>query len=219
VVVVEIGHAHSQTVDLQTVRTPMEFSRYSSYPLSKMHVYDLGSREESMRRAERTEQMTRAQKHFMGYGRCPVKERLASTTLPKFILRERGRGFGMTRWGTSNLIPGELVMFDGLHRPAPSCGTVLCIGGSAQFLLKLVGRADNVARALGLDWEEAEAVFFRWMPNYEGVTHWPDSFAEAYAAADTPYKKAKVAAALLKLVAKTEGRCLYDGWKPKGRSK
>jgi hypothetical protein len=197
----------------------MEFSRYSSYPLSKMHVYYLGSREESMRRAEeRAEQMTRAQKQFMGYGHCPVKERLASTTLPQFILREQGRGFGMNVWGIS-LTPGALVMLDSLPRPVPACGTVHCIGGSAQFLLKLKGHKDTVGGALGLDSDEAQALFYRWTPNHNEATRWPDSFAEAYDAANTPYKKAKVAAALVKLVAKTEGRCLHDGWKPKGPSK
>jgi hypothetical protein len=146
--------------------------------------------------------MTKAQKKFL------------SVTLPKFILREQGRGFGMSRWRRTLYKPGEDACWDCLERPAPTCGTIACIGGSAELLLKHRGDDHDLISKLGLSDEEGEGLFYRWRSLHASGCHWPKRFARCFAIAATPLKKARVAASLLKLVAKTEGKCLHHGWKP-----
>lgn len=143
--------------------------------------------------------MTKEQKKFL------------MVTLPKFIVREQGRGFGMDGWMLHDS-PGQVARFDHTDRIIPKCGTVACIGGSTEHLLKLEcnGSFSSVADALGLDYEVAHGLCYGWEPsNKEEVFSWPPKFAEAYAKAKTPLAKAKIAADLCKLVGKTEGKCLH----------
>jgi hypothetical protein len=131
-----------------------------------------------------------------------------------FILREHGTGFAMGTW-VDKLPVGELTQYDGVDRRIPICGTAACIGGSAC----VVGKAKNIddttfaKNALGLTSEQANGLFFEWNvcdnPNGDcGMHHWPAKFAKAFEARKTPLGKAKVAAALLEEVVRTNGACL-----------
>lgn len=148
--------------------------------------------------------MTKEQKKFL------------MVTLPKFILREQGRGFSMDDWLLTGDV-GEIVTADGIDRKVPKCGTVACIGGSTQHLLKLEGMLEfdgEVGGALGLTLPEARGLFYKWEPGTlerydEGSYAWPPKFAKKYKKAKTPLAKAKIVADLCKLVGKTEGKCLH----------
>jgi len=137
--------------------------------------------------------MTKAQQMFITDELCP------------FILREQGRGFQMRLWRW-NHPPGTLGWFDGLRRVAPKCGTVSCIGGSIEILLNQTPLSFSGAGALiGLNEREARKLFHQ-------DVRWPLPFRARWHKAKTPLAKARVAVALLKLVAKTKGACLH----PKG---
>lgn len=141
--------------------------------------------------------MTKEQKKFL------------MVTLPKFIMREQGRGFAMDDWMRVESV-GDLVDCDGVEREIPKCGTVACIGGSAEYLLKLGDRCDFlvVSKALGLSEDEGNGLFYCW--HSEGRPYeWPLEFSMRYEKAKTPLAKAKIAADLCKLVGKTEGKCLH----------
>jgi hypothetical protein len=113
-----------------------------------------------------------------------------------FISREHGRGFGMDTWITTALDPSESYFADGVERAVPVCGTIPCIVGSITILKKLGehgGTTQNLAKILGLDFNQACALFFEW---------------DRIKRAKTPYGKAQVAVRLLKEVVRTEGACL-----------
>ena len=129
-----------------------------------------------------------------------------------FILREEGRGFAMSAWCHRNLPVGEEMFYDDTAREVPVCGTVACIGGSAQLLSSINGRpvANWERTIMGLTDEQADGLFYRREQGNQkrwGVG-WPDKFAIRYKKAATPLGKAKVAVALLKEVVKTNGKCL-----------
>ena len=121
-----------------------------------------------------------------------------------FILREQGRGFAMDSWIEEDLEPGGKFNFDDIDRNVPRCGTVACIGGSAQFLAK--GKDAN--KVLGLTYEQADTLFYGWEADDESTIGWPEKYVARYAKAKTTLSKAKVAVALLKEVVKTEGKIL-----------
>ena len=126
-----------------------------------------------------------------------------------FILRERGRGFGMSR-SLVRAAPDSPVELDGIVRPAPSCGSAGCILGSIE-LLKFRGipaSSDKCGRAIGLTPVESEALFFRWRSDMSAPV-WPHSYVVRFRAAKTPLGKAKVAAALLRAVVRTNAKCLH----------
>lgn len=143
--------------------------------------------------------MTKEQKKFL------------SVTLPKFILREQGRGFGMSYWLAKKDYFGKYCRADGIKRAIPKCDTVACIGGSIEHLLRLPPTTDsrNLGKLIGLTGLEAQALFYRWYGFREGRVQWPRPFMGKYEKAKTPLAKAKVAVALLKEVARTEGKCLH----------
>lgn len=122
-----------------------------------------------------------------------------------FVLREQGRGFGMDDWLMKNLEPGSVSEWDYLPRAVPKCGTIACIGGSIVALKKLSKQSyHHVGAQIGLTAEQSEVLFTGWRED-EG---WPKKYAQRYDTANTPYKKARVACALLREVVKTEGNCL-----------
>jgi hypothetical protein len=138
-----------------------------------------------------------------------------------FILREQGRGFGMDGW-RRNADPGAEEWFDGVTRAVPVCGTVCCIGGSIEVLKKynhIAGPNSAVAmgtRELGITNAQAYGLFYGWGlggVSLDGISvhGWPLEFAERFRDATTPYRKARVAAALLKDVIRTNGECLNQG--------
>ena len=122
-----------------------------------------------------------------------------------FILREQGRGFGMNGWLTLKIRPGAIHNRDGLDRKAPSCGTIACIGGSIQFLNGSGGDdfCESAGADIGLDSSRSRNLFYGWCN-----LGWPRRFRDRYAKAKTALSKARVAVSLLKLVAKTRGKCL-----------
>jgi hypothetical protein len=132
-----------------------------------------------------------------------------------FILREQGRGFGMESWILDET-PGYLSYVDDVPRAVPVCGTICCIGGSIEVLCGLpssaMSRTKIVANKIGLTLDQANGLFYEWTNGNVGkdghVYGWPAKFAKRFARASTPYKKARVAVALLKEVVKTEGECL-----------
>lgn len=142
-----------------------------------------------------------------------------------FILREQGRGFGMDDWITEAK-PGTLVEFDEVVRAVPKCGTVACIGGSAEYLndqarmKKPVGKRGKKRQAreiLGLTHDQAEGLFMRWQDYHaDNEYRWPIEYMKRYEEAETPLAKARVVVALLKEVVRTNGACLenkpYPTW-------
>lgn len=133
-----------------------------------------------------------------------------SKTLPDFILREQGRGFAMATWKKERA-PGQEQNLDHVIRSVPPCGTIACLGGSAGILLGLKedNQSCNVIPALGLTYGEGRGLFFSWY-NRKGERYsWPPSFAERYRRARSTVGKARIAAELCKLVAKTNGKCLH----------
>ena len=139
--------------------------------------------------------MTKKQKQFL------------TGKLSQFILREQGKGFGMSGW-LRNEEPGYIVNRDNIARPVPACGTVACIGGSVQHLLGCFPQDDVIVIELGLTWEKASGLFYGWEVPSRGEYGWPQKFKTRYAKAKTTLGKAKVAVALLKEVARTNGKCL-----------
>jgi hypothetical protein len=127
-----------------------------------------------------------------------------------FILREQGRGFGMTYWNTEEdceTEAGDIFSIDGLSRKVPVCGTVCCIGGSIEHLM---GRRAIASKILGLTRNQVQGLFYNWeeeFPN-DGLFGWPEKFAKQFEARKSPLGKAKVAVALLKEVVRTNGKCL-----------
>jgi hypothetical protein len=146
--------------------------------------------------------MTREQQHFL------------AVTLPKFVLREQGRGFAMDEW-FSDSAPGTIRNLDRVARRVPSCGTIACIGGSAQILLSKGELFDSsgdscfIAKQLGLDDAEGQGLFYGWRNCDDDEYQWPIIFQREFARAKTTLGKATVAVRVLKLVAKTKGGCLH----------
>lgn len=132
-----------------------------------------------------------------------------------FILREQGRGFVMEDWLIKDE-PGIPLYADEVERKIPVCGTVCCLGGSIQVLKghrnKIMPK--TAGRHIGLNPQAASGLFMNWdgengYPSVDGHKYgWPRKFADKYAKATTPYRKAQVAVSLLKEVVKTNGECL-----------
>ena len=99
---------------------------------------------------------------------------------------------------------------EGIRRKVPSCGMICCIGGSVEYLTHCKADAvhrghphqDRVGAKIGLTSAQANVLFYGWEHD------WPEKFARAYKRARSPMAKARVAVSLLKLVAKTRGKCL-----------
>ena len=152
-----------------------------------------------------------------------------------YVLRDQGRGFAMSEWLNTELIPFEPIddfCYDDVkNRVAPACGTVACIGGSIEALTrKIEDKARNydfeegeLAEHIGLTVVQGHTLFYGWAgsedmdPLYDytlsedGETicpPWPPKYVAAYARAKTPLAKAKVAVRLLEEVAKTGGKIL-----------
>lgn len=126
-----------------------------------------------------------------------------------FIIREHGRGFGMSNWLYKDT-PGHISHQDNVKREVPVCGTVACIGGSCQILAKTNVKSLGLSKILGITRDQADGLFYRWEPrdDLNFSTAWPAKFATAFEDAQTPYRKAMVAVRLLKEVIKTNGECL-----------
>ena len=128
-----------------------------------------------------------------------------------FILREQGRGFGMSSWKITWIAPGVLAHVDGINRKVPSCGTVACIGGSIEVLTAVEGD-EAVGAKIGLDAYQADGLFYGWQPSSHKNRRygWPKKYARMYDRAKSVYGKARVAAALLREVVRTGGKCLVS---------
>jgi len=141
-----------------------------------------------------------------------AQQKFLIETLPAFILREQGAGFAMELWH-SNGQPGNITVADDLEREFPSCGTICCIGGSAEILLGIeIDKPESgIAHALGLSRDEGDALFYSWEMSDDWKHHhrWPYDFRQRFYDADSPLEKAAVAAELLKLVGETKGECLH----------
>jgi hypothetical protein len=140
----------------------------------------------------------------------PKQQKFLMETLPEFILRKQGRGFGMSTWWIHGA-SGYPMIVDNLRRKIPACGTVGCLGGSAEFLL---GIPDDkpvsvVAAHLGLTLEEANGLFYVWKDVTRDGCGWPPRFAARYEECKTMLGKAWIAAEFCKLVGKTKGKCLH----------
>ena len=121
--------------------------------------------------------------------------------LCQFILREQGRGFAMSF--RSRFAPNEKIVADGIRRYPPSCGTVCCIGGSIEILKgKCLETVHEISRSVGLTEKQGCALFYGW------EDEWPQRHRSRYAKARSMIAKAIVAVSLLKIVAKTRGKCL-----------
>ena len=134
--------------------------------------------------------------------------RFLLTKLIPFIQREHGNGFVMEDWITQVDDESYLTFDNVSHRKAPSCGTVACIGGSVEILLKLKSGDNNrpIADALGLTLDEADGLFYVYQN--ESDYCWPARYRSRFAAATTPRGKASVAVALLKEIAEKGGSIL-----------
>lgn len=135
------------------------------------------------------------------------KDNITKKLIP-FILREQGRGFAMGTTLVEN-VPGLSVICDGIRREVPRCdGTVACIGGSLKVLFGSGSFGHSMTEygisLLGLSEGESHSLFYGWK------TSWPSPFRQQYARAKTPLGKARVAARLLKKIAK-EGKLNYVG--------
>jgi hypothetical protein len=127
-----------------------------------------------------------------------------------FILRDKGRGFEMESWSLLDLHLQVKYLHPNLGKyiPTPVCGTACCIGGSIDFLNgnrepETCGNFRTVGRKIGLNSRQSQRLFS------EDI-EWPEPFAFRYQKAKTPLGQAKVAVALLRLVVKTEGKCLDE---------
>lgn len=128
-----------------------------------------------------------------------------------FILREQGRGFAMSSWIRKRRA-GSLLDEDDISREVPVCGTVCCIGGSVQVLANVRTQA-AIAEKIGLTINQTNGLFYDWYgygdTGNDGHEYgWPEKFATRFLKAETPYRKAQAAVALLKEVVKTNGDCL-----------
>ena len=129
-----------------------------------------------------------------------------------FILRESGRGFGMSIWNsrkTYDTSPGGMFTADDIRREVPACGTICCIGGSVEFLKPEY--RDRGYKALGLSWRQAQGLFYNWGGagiQVQSFHAWPAKFVRLFEKRKSPLGKAKVAVALLKEVVRTNGKCL-----------
>lgn len=135
------------------------------------------------------------------------QKKFITEKLIPFILREKGQGFIME--GTiRTLTPGEEFSADGIRHKTPSCGAAACVLGSIRMLRK---RYDldytEAAKILGISSEAAYGLFYSWYETRDRY-RWPKEHAEAFALAETPLAKAKVAVRLLREVVKTNGACL-----------
>ena len=120
-----------------------------------------------------------------------------------FILREQGRGFAMSTWVDRDTPVGDPVIFDGVRRKVPSCGTICCIGGSICFLKKINAADDReIFSSIGLSHKQGDDLCYGWKDD------WPEPFRSRFAKATTAVSKARVAVSLLKHIAKTRGKCL-----------
>jgi len=139
--------------------------------------------------------------------------------LVPFVLREQGRGFGMSGWRSE--FDGNDVKkgsWDNIFREVPKCNTVACIGGSIEVLMGM-GRGElqssEVVDILGISEAQAGGLFYFWAGKKgedgsvsESGYGWPQSFKRRFAQAKTTLGKAKIAVALLREVVKTNGNCL-----------
>lgn len=137
------------------------------------------------------------------------------------ILREQGRAFAMETWFevVREDVDGNRVIYDEITRAIPNCGSVCCIGGTAQALLNPKGTYRNwnprtirkLAKSLGLTAREAHGLFFNWETDTldSGICGWPEQFQEQFARRRTTLGKANVAARLLHKIADEGGKCLH----------
>lgn len=127
-----------------------------------------------------------------------------------FILREQGRGFEMASWFMHPSEGLKTYFHQDLNKKVkvPACGTVACIGGSIEALkMKQVeyGRTySEIGALVGLNSTQSWALF-------SSAIEWPKPFALRYKKAKTPLTQAKIACEVLRLVVKTEGKCLDGG--------
>jgi hypothetical protein len=131
-----------------------------------------------------------------------------------FILREEGRGFGMSKLYLRRP-PGTQVTVDDIKRVVPTCGTVCCIKGSIEVLKGLSSDfllnhedSEQIGALIGLDYERSWALFQRWRLEYDFLYQWPLKQRQAFAEAETPLAKAEIACEVLRLVVETGGACL-----------
>lgn len=138
------------------------------------------------------------------------------------ILREQGQTFAMDFWFYNH--DEEYFEADGLIRCPKTCGSVCCIGGTAQVQAGIKSLENDwnddviakIAKILGLTPIEARALFFNWathnpdenLRSYNGLG-WPLQYAKDFADAQTPLNKAKVAVKLLREIIKKGGIVLY----------
>lgn len=148
--------------------------------------------------------------------------RFIRNELIPFILRDHGRGFMMDLWhfdATCDYADSCTKMV--LRRNDPSCSTVCCIGGSIQHLLgkSRYYHSSNVGSIIGLTPVQSSTLFFGHRViecsflsmNYCSVNYcypWPLAYRRRYKSCKTPLGRAKVAAALLEAVCKTNGKVL-----------
>lgn len=118
-----------------------------------------------------------------------------------FVLREQGRGFCMEVWRKS-FNSRSLISFDGIDRRIPSCGSVCCIGGSIEVLKRKKELGfEETGKLIGLNFSQSFKLFTERI-------EWPEKYETQWNAAKTALAKAKVAAALLREVVRTDGMVL-----------
>lgn len=155
------------------------------------------------------------------------QKKFITDELSPFILRAEGNGFAMMVWAEpwdrlerNATMLDDRVLLEGIWHDHPPCGTVACLGGSAEMLfLRKDGRDpvthtmshEQVATRMGLNDDQAEALFYGWHGRVFGwgtKYRWPLDMVEQYKLAKTPLAKAEVAVKLLRHVAETGGECL-----------
>jgi hypothetical protein len=105
--------------------------------------------------------------------------------------REHGNGFAMSCWMSP--IVG-CAYLDEVVRPAPACGTAMCIGGTMQAILG-VENGNTLAKVLGLRQEAedststASRLFYAWRQNFGP---W-EGLSQPFADAKTPREKERIA--------------------------
>lgn len=140
----------------------------------------------------------------------PAQQEFLMKTLPEFVLGEQGRGFAMEIW-KEEFDPGTHRNFDDVVREVPACGTIMCLGGSAETLLKFPRGCDSqdVGAAMGLSFDESNGLFYGWGNTSYGDCCWPLNFRKDFENATTAIAKATVAVRLCVLVGQTKGACLH----------
>lgn len=122
------------------------------------------------------------------------------------MLREHGRGFAMSVWNEDfNMDSNDFGDYDGLPRPAPSCKSVMCIGGTMEAITGLSMNANNtkkLAKLLGLNRYQTSSLF------YEYLYKWSARNWSRFEKAKTPLQKVKVAIDEIKLAIRTKGKSL-----------